>query len=120
MSDSTIENGRVIVVKTQTEFDKALSGSTGAVALEFVQKDCGYCEDEKPQVDALAAKCGSLTVLRVDIDDLPAVADKFLTSEDAGTPTIFYAKSAADLTPEKAKELEDSDALRRKIKCAVK
>lgn len=111
----TQEPGKVVVVKNQEELTAALAATTGAVALEFIAKDCEHCDDEKPEVDALVQKCGGLTVLRIDVDDMPKLADEY---ELEGTPTIYYAKKAADLTPEKAKELDDSSALKRRMKCA--
>lgn len=110
-------SGRVLVVKSQPELDAALAGTTGPVALEFVQKGCGYCEEEAPKVDALTQKCGGVTVLRVDVDDMPKLADEYL-GDDGGTPTIFYAPSSAELKPGVATEMEDSDALKRRLKCA--
>lgn len=108
---------RVIEIKTEEELKTALAGAAGPVALEFTQKDCEFCDEEKPKVEKLAAKCGNLTVLRVDVDDLPDLADAYL-GEEGGTPTLFYAKTSAELQPGKATELEDSTELRRKIKCA--
>ncbi len=110
--------GKVVVVKNEEEMKAALAAATGAVALEFIAKDCQFCDDEKPEVDALAQKCAGLTVLRIDVDDMPALADQYLVGEDSGTPTIFYAKKAVDLQPGKAKELEDSTALRKRMKCS--
>ena len=114
--------GKVVDVKSEDEFKKALAAATGKVAIEFVASDCGFCEDEKPRVEKIAEQCLDLVVIRADVDSMPQVAwDKFL-GEAGGTPTLYLGTSAQfseEMTPEKAKqfELDDSAALRRKLKC---
>lgn len=106
---------KVITVKNQAEYDAALAAAKGAVALEFVMDGCEACEEQMPRIDDLSKTCDGLTVIRANVDDLGDLADKFKCD---ATPTIYYAKSAAELVPEKAVELEDSAALKRKMKCA--
>lgn len=106
---------KIVTVKTEADFKTALAGAKGQVALEFVMKDCSYCDEEKPKVEAIAEACEGLTVIRADVEDLPELADAF---QCEGTPTIYFAKKPEDLTPSKSKELDDSSALARRIKCA--
>ena len=114
--------GKIIEVKSEAEYSKALAEARGQVVVEFIQKDCGFCEDEVPRINKLVEKCPeSVTVIRADVDDLPQVAwDGFLGPE-GGTPTLYLGTSEqlANMTPEKAKqfELDDSTALKRRLKC---
>ena len=113
MNEST---GRVVVVKTKEEYDAAVKSAAGPVALEFIAQGCDYCEEEKPEVDKLAATCSTpVTIIRADIDDFQELADEY---QCEGTPTIYFAKKAEDLVPGKAKELDDAAALKRRLKCA--
>lgn len=108
--------GKVIKVSTIEEYEAAKKSAEGPVVLEFVAKDCGFCEDEIPKVDKLVNECANITVIRADADALTKLADDEFKID--GTPTLLYAKKASDLEPGKAKELPNSDALRRKLKCA--
>ena len=105
----------VITVSNEEEYKKALSEVKGAVALEFTAVGCPACDEEIPEVDALSKTCGGLTIIRADADALSALADSFKCD---ATPTIYFAKKAVDLVPGKALELEDSAALKKKMKCA--
>lgn len=112
-----MSKSHVVEVQSEAELQKILAEAKGQVVLEFTQEGCGFCEEEGPKVAKLAEKCADLTVVRVDVDKLPKVADDF---KCIGTPTLFLAKSGAEMTPNTAKEIEDSSALARVVKCARK
>jgi thiol-disulfide isomerase/thioredoxin len=105
----------VVEVNSEAEYRKALAEAKGPVALEFTMEGCDACDEEKPKVEKLAAKCPTLTVIRADVDKLGKLADDFKCD---ATPTLYYADSPEGLVPGTAKELEDSSELRKKIKCA--
>ena len=106
---------RPVTIHTKAEFEAALAAAKGPVAVEFVMQDCEFCEESKQEMDAITVACpGALTALRVDVDEVPEVADDF---DVEGTPTLLFARSGAGFTPKKAKELEP-EQLRRKLKCA--
>lgn len=106
-----------ITVTTEAEFQAALSKAPGQVLVDFSMEGCGACEDEAPKVQKLVEQCNNVTVIKVDVDQLSALADKFKVE---GTPTLMYAATGADMTPEKAEEMADASAARRRIKCARK
>lgn len=105
----------VVNITSTEQFDAALKAAKGAVLVDFVAKDCGHCDDAKPHVDKLAQGC-DVTVLRVDIDDVEALADKF---DVMGTPTTLFAKSGAEMVPGKVEEVDPEDEkLKKRFKCA--
>lgn len=105
----------VTTVTTEEQFNAALKAAPGPVLVDFSMEGCGACEEEAPKVEKLATQCDGVTVLKVDVDLLSDLADKFKVE---GTPTLMYAGSGADMTPEKAEEMQDVSAARRRIKCA--
>lgn len=106
---------RVVLAKSEEEFNKAVAAAPGAVVADFGMEGCGACEESAPELDKLVAECNDVTVVRVDVDDAPELADKFKVE---AMPTFFYADKAALMVPGTAKELEDVKEVRRTIKCA--
>ena len=107
-------------IGTRDEFEKALRAAPGQVLVEFVQDDCSYCDDERPKVERLAARCEQLTVLRINADaseELDQLAKEFHLE---AAPTLFYAESGHEMRPEKAVELEDVRAVSKLLKGAKK
>jgi thiol-disulfide isomerase/thioredoxin len=105
----------VKTVNSVEEYEAAMREAKGPVIVDFVAQDCGWCDESKPHVDKLAKGC-DVTVLRVDVDAVGALADKFDVS---GTPTTLYAPTAADMQPGKAEEVDPEDkSFRAKLKCA--
>ena len=105
---------RVITVKTEAEFNEVVAKAPGGVVADFSMEGCGRCEDEESEVEKIAGECPNVTVVRIDVDDAPALADRF---EVMGTPTYLVAGNAAGMVPGVAKEVE-LDGLRKSIKCA--
>lgn len=106
---------RVVVVKSEEEFNKVVAAAPGAVVADFSMEGCGACEDAAPEVAKLAAECNDVTVVKVDVDDIPALADRF---DVQAMPTYFFANKATEMTPGSAKEQKNVAAIRRTIKCA--
>lgn len=104
-----------ITITSEAQFAEALQKAPGAVLVDFSSKDCGYCDEEAPRLQKIAAECATVTVLKVDVDQLPALADRFNVD---GTPTLMYAKTGAGMTPDDAEELADARAARKRLKCA--
>ena len=104
--------GRRVVVKTQAEFTAAIAAAPGSVVVEFTMKGCGACTDEAPGVKALARDT-PVTVVQVDADVLPALADKF---DVQALPAFFAAPSGKQMTPEGAKGLDDVRAVRKYLR----
>ena len=116
----------LVDVTSMAEFEAALKAAPGTVIVSMLQEDCGGCVEERPLVEKLAAKCATTTVIRVDIDKAPDVADKldsYSGHEDGwgGTPTLLVAASAEALLKGDVEETEPEDKkLLRRLRCARK
>lgn len=97
------------------EFEKLVGEAKGPVVLDLVTEGCGFCEEAKPVVDKLAKGC-DVTVIRVDGEKVPELAERFNVE---GFPTTLFAQTPAELTPGKAEEVDPTDAsFKRRLKCA--
>ena len=109
--------GKVVTANTAEEVTRLAAEATGPVVLDFVEEGCEYCDEEAPKVAEIASKCGGVTIIRAD----PTKNESINKLADAwgieGFPTMFHAKTGADLKPGVASELADSDALRKLMKC---
>ena len=121
-----------ITITDEAQLRAALSAAQGKVLLDFVSKDCEACDEEKVLLDNLAASCTGTTVLTVDVDELPHVADAlkangtptlylgtgkdFLDNLERGSKKLEEGKSVGRLTG--IKEVEPDERLLRKLKCA--
>ena len=112
---------RVVDITTVEQFNHAVAAAKGPVIIDLVQADCGSCEDEKPEVEALAAKCASTTVLRVDVQQLPQLGDRMdeLSPDKdwGGTPTLLYAETGDALLKGEVEEVEPWKKLLKRLKC---
>ena len=110
---------KVLDVTTDADLQAQLAKATGPVVLDFVQEDCGHCEEAKPHVDKLAKGC-DVTVLRIDVEKADdGIMNRFGALVE-GTPTTLYAPSAAEMTPEKAVEVDPEDkSFLKTLKCAL-
>ena len=109
-----IKSTAVIDITSEEQFEQLRTAATGPMLVDFTSLDCGYCEEDKPKVDALAERCVGTTVLRVNCEAVPSLADRFNVD---GTPTLLYAKTGALMVPGKAKEVDPAGAA-RKLKCS--
>lgn len=120
-----------VAITSVEQLRTALANAPGTVLLDFLAKDCAACEAEAPELAKLAA-CAGTTVLQVDVDALPEIADAMKAD---GTPTLYMGKGSdflADLDagnaaleaekrvprPKHVKEVEPGDKLLRRLKCA--
>ena len=61
-----------------TNFEEQVLKASGEVLVDYGAPWCGYCRRLSPVVDQLAEEyAGKLQVVKVDIDALPAVADRY-------------------------------------------
>lgn len=110
-----VSPSRVVEVTNEEEFNRTLNTAQGPVLVDFTQDDCPACEGEGEKLQSLA-ECQNVTVMHVkDSEQTDALFEKFGVE---GTPTLLYAKNANEFTPEKAKEVEPDEKLRRKLKCS--
>lgn len=120
-----------ITITSLEQFKAALTNAQGTVLLDFLAKDCGACEGEAPELAKLAA-CAGTTVLQVDVDELPEIADAL--KADA-TPTLYMGTGKDFLAdfeagdearvderriprPKHVKEVEPGARLLKRLKCA--
>lgn len=120
-----------ITITSEEQFRAALSSAPGIVLVDFVAVDCAACEEEGPLLAELAS-CNGATVLKVDVDQLPELADALHVD---GTPTLYLGTSAEFLKdlaagdaaakaekripkPKAIKEVTPGPRLLRKLKCA--
>lgn len=113
--DATKKSGTLVKVTTEDELRQTIAAAKGPVVLSFEMQGCEACDEQKPEIEALVQRCGDVTVIRADVDELPSVADAYGCE---ATPTLYFADKAADMEPGKAKEVDDVSKLKRKIKCA--
>ncbi|MFA6094223.1 MAG: thioredoxin domain-containing protein [Elusimicrobiota bacterium] len=112
--------GKLFDATTPEEVTKMLAEATGPVVLDFVEEGCGFCEEEKPEVEKLAKDCSGVTIIRVDPvkhPGLDGLTDQYLTGPDAGFPTLFVANKGSDMKPGEAVQVDDAAALRKRLKC---
>ena len=116
----------IFTVRSKEELDKLRPTLHGPVVLEFVdEKNCDACIEDAPKVEQFVKSCGTeATLVKVPIDltgngNSPGdkLADEFRAD---ALPGLFVAQSGADLTPEKAKAVDDSSGLKKLIKCSRK
>ena len=72
---------------TDSEFDSAVQ--SGAVLVDFYADWCGPCKMIAPVLEQLAAEHPALTVLKVNVDESPALAARFGVMS---IPTVLYYK----------------------------
>lgn len=64
------------VIETVNEFNDTLSANE-MVFVDFFADWCGPCKMVSPLVEELAGEVGDVTFVKVNVDDLPEVAEKF-------------------------------------------
>ena len=120
-------------ITSEEQLRAALQNAPGKVLLDFVSKDCEACDAEKPLLANLNGACTDTTILTVDVDELPHIADALKAD---GTPTLYLGEGADFLKdlergskaleedkrvprPSHVKEVNPEDPkLLRRLKCA--
>ncbi len=71
---------------SEEEFQQMVREARGPVLVDFYASWCGPCRRMMPEVDKVAAEHGeALTVLKVNVNKLPTVAQRFQVQ---GVPTL--------------------------------
>jgi thioredoxin 1 len=62
---------------TETSFDSEVLESDGPVLVDFWAEWCGPCHAIAPVLDQIAAERGDLKVVKLNIDEEPAIAQRY-------------------------------------------
>lgn len=82
-------------VATQDDFDSRVTGGTGLVIVDFWATWCGPCKQMAPVFEALASElAGEVTFLKVDVDEAPALAERF---ELRSVPTLVVLSDGVEV-----------------------
>ncbi len=77
------------IVKNEEEFDQILKDNE-AVFVDFYADWCGPCKMVGPIVEELAGERTDVKFIKVNVDDLPEVAERFGIMS---IPTLIYFKN---------------------------
>ncbi len=72
-------------IKDKTEFDEKIKG--GKVLVDFFAEWCGPCKMLMPLVEKLAEEHPEIVVIKVNVDDAPAIA---ATYQVFSIPTLLF------------------------------
>ena len=81
----------VIRIENEREFDELLNGSK-TLLVDFYADWCGPCRMQAPVIDELAKENSDIAVAKLNVDDVPEVADRFGI---VSIPTLLIFKSGA-------------------------
>lgn len=107
-------SAKIHTATTQEELQKIAAEAKGPVVLEFVADWCDACHEEQPKVAKLTERCPSATVVQVDVDKAPELADAWGVE---AMPTLYVAGNAAELQPGKAREVANAREAAKVLKC---
>ena len=81
----------VIKLESEREFDELLKEEK-PVLVDFYADWCGPCRMQSPIVDAIAEENSDVAVAKLNVDDVPEVAERFGI---ASIPTLLIFKGGA-------------------------
>ena len=76
------------------DFDEILKNSKPLVMIDFFATWCGPCTKLHPVLEKLAAASDAYDIIKVDIDENPALAEKYSVS---AVPTLLIIKDGKSI-----------------------
>lgn len=77
----------IIHIESVKQYDELLA--KGEVLVDFFATWCGPCKMLSPVIEQVAAEHPELTVLKIDVDEVGALAQRYNV---ASIPTLLYVK----------------------------
>jgi thioredoxin 1 len=84
----------VIVLKNESDFNKIIQDSDTPVLVDFYADWCGPCRKLSPLLEE-KAKLKNLKVLKINVDNFPNLAEKYVMS---GIPLVILFKNGKKVT----------------------
>ncbi|MCH3951316.1 MAG: thioredoxin [Acidaminococcus sp.] len=84
----------LLYVGSKSEFDKIISTTDHLVIVDFWATWCGPCQMVAPVIEQLSLEHPDVQVAKVDVDQLPDVAQQFGI---AAIPTVIYFKGGKEV-----------------------
>ena len=76
------------------DFDEILKNSKPLVMIDFFATWCGPCTKLHPVLEKLAAASDAYDIIKIDIDENPALAEKYSVS---AVPTLLIIKDGKSI-----------------------
>ena len=77
----------IVHIESTKQYDELLA--KGEVLVDFFATWCGPCNMLSPVIEQVAAEHPELTVLKIDVDELPTLAQRYGV---ASIPTLLYVQ----------------------------
>ena len=80
----------IMTLKTSNEFDEIIKKSDLPVLIDFYADWCGPCRQLGPVLENKQKQTKKFRLLKVNVDDYPDIAEKFVTS---GIPHVILFRN---------------------------
>ena len=91
---------------TDASFDEAVKGTSLPVLVDFYADWCGPCKMLAPTIEEIAANAVDFLVAKVNVDEAPAVAERFAVMS---IPTLVVLRGGEEIA--RAVGLRPKDAI---------
>ncbi|RIA78358.1 thioredoxin [Anaeroplasma bactoclasticum] len=81
----------VVLIENEKQFDELVRGEK-PLLVDFYADWCGPCRMQSPIVDAIAEENSDVVVAKVNVDDVPEVAERFGI---VSIPTLLIFKNGS-------------------------
>lgn len=101
---------RMLKFANDKNFDETLKNSKPLVMIDFFATWCGPCTKLHPVIEKLAEESNDYDIIKVDVDESPATADKY---NILAVPTLFMIKDGKSVS--RAEGYFDFETLKAKL-----